>query len=377
MSLVLLVGALLFARSLRNLLAVDPGFRQDGVLVVNLDLRRADIAPENRRELYDSLVERVKAIPGVDGAAEAAIAPISGNGWNQRVVIDGKVQEGEVNFNAVGPGYFQTLATPIVKGRDFTIQDDRSSVPVAIVNELFVKKHFGGGDAIGRRFHIEDSPGEEPQPRYQIVGVVADTYYNNLREDLVPITYVPAMQEREIDPFLQVVVHSSIGVGGVTPPVARAIQEFNPAISIQFQTMERLVRNSLTSERLMAALSGFFGGLAVLIATVGLYGVMSYMVARRRMEIGIRMALGADRGTVVRLVVSDAGRLLAVGLLVGVPLAILAARTARTLLYGLQPWDPITLTLGALTLGGVALLAGWLPAHRASRVAPTTALRES
>ena len=131
------------------------------------------------------------------------------------------------------------------------------------------------------------------------------------------------------------------------------------------------------SERLMATLSGFFGGLAVLIATVGLYGVMSYMVARRRMEIGIRMALGADRGTVVRLVVSDAGRLLAVGLLVGVPLAILAARTARTLLYGLQPWDPITLTLGALALGGVALLASWLPAHRASRVAPTAALRES
>jgi predicted permease len=376
-SLVLLVGALLFARSLRNLMAVDPGFRQDGVLVVNLDLQRANVAPENRRELYDAIVERLKAVPGVDGAAEAAIAPISGNGWNQRIVVDGKVQDGAVNFNAVSPGYFQTLATPIVKGRDFTLRDNRSSVPVAIVNELFVKKHLGGGDAIGRRFHIEDSPGEEPQPRYEIVGVVADTYYNDLREERVPITYVPVLQEREIDPFLQVVLHSSIGIGGVTPAVSRVIQEFNPTIAVQFTTMERLVTNSLTSERLMAALSGFFGGLAVLIATVGLYGVMSYMVARRRMEIGIRMALGADRGTVVRLVVSDAGRLLAVGLLVGVPLAILAARTARTLLYGLQPWDPITLTLGALTLGGVALVASWLPAYRASRVAPTAALRDS
>ena len=168
---------------------------------------------------------------------------------------------------------------------------------------------------------------------------------------------------------------TTIGEAAIVPGIIQSIREINPAIPVQFRSMESFVTSSLTSERLMAALSGFFGGLAVLIAVIGLYGVMSYMVTRRRAEIGIRMALGADRGAVIRMVVGDAGRLLLVGLVAGVALAIFGARSAAALLYGLAPWDPGTLALAAATLGAVALLACWVPAYRASRVSPTTALR--
>ena len=372
LSLVLLVGALLFTSSLRNLLTLDSGFRQEGVMFVSLDLRRANIPQDSRRPLTNAIVERIGAVPGVKRAAEAVIAPISGSGWNQRIVIDAKVQDGIVNFNAVGPGYFEVLGTRLVAGRDFNPHDGPGSAEVAIVNELFAKKFFPGSDPLGRIFNIEDT---KPGPRYQIVGVVRDTKYTDLREDLTPIAYLAANQQTDPIPFVQVAVNSAIGTA-VNPGITAVIREVNPAITLEYSTMERLVSDSLVSERLMAALSGFFGGLAVLIATVGLYGVMSYVVARRRMEIGIRMALGADRGAVIRMVVADAGRLLAIGLVAGLALAVLGGRSARSLLYGLEPWDASTLALSAVSLGAVALLASWLPAYRASRVSPTAALRE-
>jgi predicted permease len=375
LSLVLLVGALLFGWSLRNLLTLDPGFREDGVLVVNLALRRAGPAPEARRTFFNNVVERLRAVPGVDRAAEAYIAPISGSGWNNRIVIDGKLQPGIVNINSVGPDYFATLGTPLIAGRDFSPRDTPESPRVAIVNELFAQKHFGSATPIGRIFHIEEAPGSAPEPRYQIIGVVKNTKYTDLREDLLPIAYLGATQEGKPDPFLQAIVHSTIGAAAIVPGITQAIREIHPAIPVQVQSMESLVSSSLTSERLMAALSGFFGGLAVLIAVIGLYGVMSYMVTRRRAEIGIRMALGADRATVVRMVVGDAGRLLVLGLTGGIALAIYGARSARALLYGLEPSDPATMAFAAATLGAVALVACWVPAYRASRVSPTTALR--
>jgi hypothetical protein len=261
-------------------------------------------------------------------------------------------------------------------GREFTAGDVTGSVPVAVVNELFVRKYLAGVSPLGRVFHIEDAPGKEPNPRYRIIGVVADTKYTDLREELPPIAYLSALQEPVGEPFLQLVLHSSIPPTSVAAAATQAIREVNPAISVQYQTMRQFLGDSLVSERLMATLSGFFGILAMLIATIGLYGVMSYMVARRRMEIGIRMALGAERGTVVRMVVGDAARLLAVGLVVGIGLSIWGARSARALLYGLEPWDPATLAMAVTALGAVALVASWLPADRASRAAPTAVLRE-
>jgi ABC-type antimicrobial peptide transport system permease subunit len=192
----------------------------------------------------------------------------------------------------------------------------------------------------------------------------------------VPIAYVSVLQERDLEPFMQALLHASTSPSAVTAAATQAIREVNPQIAVQYQTMEQLMGDSLVSERLMAALSGFFGVLAMLIATIGLYGVMSYMVARRRREIGIRMALGAERGAVVRMVLGDAARLLALGLVVGIGLAIWGARSTRALLYGLEPWDPVTLAMAVSALGVVALVASWLPAERASRAAPTVVLRE-
>jgi putative ABC transport system permease protein len=376
LSLVLLVGAIFFGRSLRNLMTLDPGFRPAGVIAASVDSRRAGIVPERRRAVFESIVERVRGVPGVRSVAETFITPLSGSGWNDRIVIDAKRQDGIVNFNAAGPDYFRTLGTRVIAGREFTPHDTPASPMVAIVNELFVKRYMPGGNPIGRVFHFEDVPGGPPSARYQIVGVVADAKYRTMREEMSAIAYLAASQQPPEDPGFELLVHTTIDPATVTPAITQALREVHPAMSVSFQMLDDLLKNSVTSERLMAALSGFFGGLAVLIATIGLYGVMSYMVARRRMEIGIRMALGADRSAVVRMVIGDASRLLALGLVLGSLLAVAGARSATSLLYGLAPWDLTTLATGAIALGVVALIASWWPAHRASRVPPTTALRE-
>jgi predicted permease len=356
-------------------MTLDPGFRTEGVLVVNADLTRAAVPVENRRFLFNETVERLRGLHGVAAAAEAFIAPMSGSGWNNRIVIDGRVQETIVNFNRVGPGYFRTLATPLAAGRDFTSDDTPESVPVAIVNELMAKKLFPNTDPIGRRFHIEEAPGESG-PRYQIVGVVKDTNYSSLRETPPPIAYLASTQEAEPLPYLQVLLRADAALTAVTPSVLQAFREVNPAISVQFRTMDGFIRDGLAGERLMAALSGFFGVVALVIATVGLYGVMAYMVARRRMEIGIRMALGATRRSVVGMVLREATMLHATGIAVGAVLAVLGARSAAALLYGLEPWDPATMALAIGLLALVSLVASWLPAQRAARVEPTVALRD-
>jgi putative ABC transport system permease protein len=375
LSLVLLVGAILMVRSLVNLLTLDPGFRHDGIVVAALDIRRANVPVPQYRAVFDSIITRLKSIPGVDEVAEVAIAPMSGSAWNDRIVVDGKVQEEYSNFNSVGPGYFKLLGSRIIAGREFTDRDTASSPRVAVVNEIFVKRYLAGQNPLGRVFHLDEAPGTKPGPRYQIIGVVAPAKVRTLREPLSPIAYIAALQQEADEPGLDVLLHSRIGTG-ITPAVAQALKEINPSISVRFQLMDDMVKSSLTGERLMAMLSGFFGGLAVLIAVIGLYGVMSYIVMRRRMEIGIRMALGADRSTVIRMVVRDAARLLAAGLTIGTILSVVGARGASALLYGLQPWDPITLLLGVGGLGLIALLASWWPARRAAQVAPTIALRE-
>ena len=375
LSLVLVVGALLFARSLRNLTTMDPGFRQEGVLTASLDLRKANVPEGSRAAMNARLVERVRAIPGVVAAAQTFTTPVSGTFWNNRVVIGGAVQKDLVDFNSVGPGYFEALGVRLVAGRDFDARDTPQSPKVAIVTESFARKHLGGRDPIGQAFQIEEPTGE-PRPLYQIVGVVRDTKYRDLREPFAPLAHVGAQQDGKPGPSLRIVIRAQTAPSAVTAAVTRAIVDVNPSIVIQYQAVKTQIEQSLLRERLMATLSGFFGGLAVLIATIGLYGVMSYMVARRRMEIGVRMALGADRGTVIRMIVHEAAALLVAGLLIGAVLSVFAARTAETFLYGLKPGDPLTIALAMAGLATVTLLASWVPARRASRLAPTVALRE-
>jgi putative ABC transport system permease protein len=375
LSLVLVVGALLFVRSLRNLMTVDAGFRQDGLLVVNLDLRKAGIPVERRTALYDDITNRLDTLPGVTAAAQAFIVPVSGNGWNNNIVVDGVRQPDNVNFNSVSAGYFETMGTPMLNGRTFNPQDTAASEKVVVVTEGFARKYFPKRNPVGQTFQVEEGQGQ-PRPYLHIIGVVKDTKYTDLREPFTPLAFFATSQEREPDSGLQVVLRSAAPLATIAAEVSAAVNSFSPAIITQFQTMESQVRDSLLRERLMATLSGFFGGLAALIATIGLYGVMSYMVARRKNEIGIRMALGAEGGHVVRMVMREAAVLLAAGVAVGLIIAVLAARTATALLFGLQPGDPSTLAMAAAGLGLVAMLASLLPALRASRLEPTEALRE-
>jgi putative ABC transport system permease protein len=375
LSLVLMVGALLFIRSLTNLRSTDLGFNPDRLLVVGLDLRRAPVPQDRRIAQYREIRERLQRAPNVAAAAEVGIVPVSGSMWNNNIVIDGKVQETFPNFNRVSPGYFPAMQTPILAGRDFADSDAIGAEDVAIVNESFARRFFGSPNVLGRTFQVEEPVGS-PRPHYQIVGVVKDTKYSDLRGDVGPIGYLAAAQDSDPGPSMQLMVRARGSMASARDDVRQTIGQFNPGIGMQLETMDTQIREMLMPERLMATLSAFFGGLAALIAMVGLYGVMSYMVTRRRGEIGIRMALGADRVTVVRMVMGESAILVALGTVVGLVLSVLAARWVSTLLFGLTPGDPLTLGLSTAALALVAACASYLPARRAARVSPMLALRE-
>lgn len=374
LSLVLLVGALLFVRSLRNLVTLNAGFQQDGIVVAQLDFTRLNMPKERRLPFKRELIERIQGIPGVQGAADSSIIPISGSGWNQNILVDRKAK-GLSWFSRVTPGYFKTLGTPFLAGRDFDDHDSLHAPKAAIVNETFASKILGSGSPLGKTFHLEMGPGE-PDPLYQVVGLVKDTKYGHLREDARSIAFFPSAQDANPDPDAQILVRSNAPLVSLISAVKRVILEANPDIDLDFKVFKTQINESLLQERLMATLSGFFGFLAALLATIGLYGVMSYMVAQRQNEIGIRMALGANGRDVLRMILREAGLLLAIGLVVGTALAVAAGRAATSMLYGLKPHDPITIALAIASLAAVALVASYMPALRAARLEPIVALRE-
>jgi putative ABC transport system permease protein len=381
LSLVLLVGALLFAGSMRNLLTLDPGFRENNLLITGVDMSRANLPVARRSLFYRELLEHVRATPGVEQAASAGIVQGLGNGWNEAIEIPGEKpgQNGQKRiypwFDRVSAGYFRTMGTPLVAGRDFDERDTPTSPVVAIVNQEFAKKFYGGENPIGKGFRLEVGPGE-PQPLYQIVGLVKDSKYQSLRAPFHPIAYVAASQDKEPGQGTNIIVRSSLPLGPLLAAMRRTMLEQNPEMSLDFRVFHTQLRNSLLRERLMATLSGFFGFLAVVLATIGLYGVMSYMVARRRSEIGIRMALGANKRDVLGLVLREAAMLLAAGLVIGTGLAIAVGRTTSSMLFGLKPTDPLTIGLSITLLAVVAIIASFLPAMRAARLEPMLALRE-
>jgi predicted permease len=374
LSLVLVVGAVLLGRTLRNLMTMDPGFRTTGIVVASVDMRQAHVPVERRAALVEQMVDQVRALPGVRSAAEAAFTPMSGSSWNDSIIVDAKVL-GISNFNSVGPAYFRTLGTPFVDGRDFDAHDSVSSAQVAIVNDAFARKFLAGRRAVGQVFQIE-GPSNVPRVNYQVIGVVKNTTYNDFREPLGPIAFLSLVQDPDRDARADIVLSSDAPIAGLSNGVTSALTAVERNIVVQYHTMDAQIRDSLVSERMMATLSGFFGGLAALIAAIGLYGVMSYIVARRKIEIGIRMALGADQRSVLRLVMREAAALLAAGVVLGAILSAFAARATSTLLYGLEPWDPATYALGLFVMALVSLVATWLPARRAAHLPPTIALRE-
>jgi predicted permease len=373
LSLVLLVGALLFTGSLRNLLVLDAGFQQNGILIAIIDYTALRV-PANRREPFQrELLDTIRAVPGVDSAARALIVTVGGSGWNQNVILDG-VKKDSSWLNRVSPGYFKTMGTPLLAGRDFNRRDTATSPKVAIVDQSFARKYFNSGSPVGKTFQLEHQG--KPSPVFQIVGLVKDSKYTDLREKPTAIAYFPMSQDDEPGNGTRFLIRSQSPLAGLISPVKRSMAEVSPELNLNFQVFKTQIRDSLLRERLMATLSGFFGFLAVVLATVGLYGVISYMVARRRNEIGIRMALGASRRNVIGLILRDAGIVLGAGLIVGIALALAAARTAASMLFGLKPYDPAIIALAVGSLGLVALAASYLPARRAARLDPMAALRE-
>jgi predicted permease len=376
LSLTLLVGALLFARSLNNLAGLDAGFRQNGILVADIDFTPVNLPKEARTAFANSLLQRVRAVPGVQAAALATIVPLSGNGiahdilWGQTGEPEGDAPV--ALFNIVSPGYFDTLQTKILDGRDFNDHDSAGSPNVAIVNEAFAKQFAKGASPVGMTFRVRAL---QTTRLYEIIGLVRNSKYSDLREDFQPIAYTAKAQYERPGTDAQILVRSRDGLTGITAAIKNIAVEVNPNMDVAFSSLRTTIEDGLLRDRLMARLSGFFAVLAVVLAAIGLYGVMSYMVAQRRNEIAIRMALGADPASIVKLVMQESGTLLLAGLAIGTVIALEGGQAARAMLFGLRPGDPLTLGMALLSLSFVAALASLLPAQRASRHDPMIALR--
>jgi len=371
-SVVLVAGALLFVRSLRNLMTLDPGFRAKGILLVSFDMKRLKLPAAQLKPFDRQLLDEIRSVPLVEAAATTSNVLIGGGMWSLGVNI-GSVRDSS-RFTWVSPGYLETLQTPLIAGRDFNANDTETSPKVVIVNQTFVHRFFGETNPIGRTFRTSPEP-NYPETECQIVGVIKDTRYYDLREPAPPIAFAPASQHPDKGPWTEIYVRSSAPLGTVRASIERRIRAVHPELSMESRTFQEQIEDGLIRERVMAGLSGFFGVLAALLATIGLYGVIAYVVAGRRKEIGIRMALGASRGQVIGLILKEAATLVAIGLGIGVIGLLVFGRTTASLLFGLEPYDPATLAVAASLLAAVALLGSYLPARRASRFDPMAALR--
>jgi predicted permease len=374
LSLILLVGAVLFVRSLTNLLAVNPGFRPEGMVAVDVELGRG--FPQARRaQTFRELQEKLAAQPGIRSVAEVGMTPMSGSGWNSSVRPDSSTEPAKNSFfNRFAPGYLKTMGIGLIAGRDFDDRDTVGSPQVAVVNEAFAKTFYGGANPVGHTFRVEAGAGEADRV-YQVVGLMRNTKYYELREDFLPTAFFPIAQDKEPGTGTNFMVRSAGRAQDVIGTVKATVAAVNPAFALQFRVFTTQIDETLLRDRLMAALAGAFGVLAAVLAALGLYGVISYMVARRQNEIGVRMALGADRGSVIRLVLREALALLVVGLAIGAGLALWAGKAAETMLFGLKPNDTATFVAAAILLAVTALAAGYVPARRASRLEPMNALR--
>jgi predicted permease len=376
LSLVLVASAVLFSRSLSKLLTVDAGFQPGGVLIASVGLGRLNMPPERWIDFRRELLERIKSISGVGDASEANLVPLGGDSTNNNVWIDGT--DGQVkadtSISRIAPDYFKTLQTPLLAGRDFNNLDSMAAPKVAIVNETFARKILNGANPVGQRLRIEATP-TDPETVYEIVGLVKDTKYTDLREDFGPIAFFACSQDPRPGSGGLFLIRSNLTQAEITAAVKHVLVEANPAINISFQGFKTIIEESLLRDRLMATLSGFFGLLALLLASIGLYGILSYGVVSRTKEIGIRMALGAESRVVLSLILREALLLVLAGLSVGLPVVFAVTRFASTLLFGLSPTDPMSLFLAGFLMLGVALVAGYLPARRATKVDPLVALR--
>jgi predicted permease len=382
LSLVLVVAAGLFLRTFGRLASRPLGFDAGRVLVLNVDVTRAHIDPANRLAFYLQLPHAIATVPGVAFAGGSLMTPISGSLSNRFVDVSGAPSvpqlERLVVVNFVTSGWFEVYGIPVRAGRDIADTDAANTLPVVVVNDAFVRRFFPGRNPVGATIAAPAPGRRDVPPSKTIVGVVADTVYGSLRESPQPTLFLPAAQWDFRVPFGggSVSVRAASGSpAALVHGVAAALATVDRDLAFTVRPLTEQVNASLTQERLIALLSGFFGGMALLLAGLGLYGVAAYAVSRRRREIGIRVALGAAPGAVVRLVLSRVTMLVGIGVVIGSGVSLWASRFVASLLYGLEPRDPATLIGAIVVLAAVAGLAAWLPARRASRVDPAIVLR--
>jgi putative ABC transport system permease protein len=375
-SLMLIVGALLFGRSLDNLISQDLGFHPDGVTIGYVDMGPMDVPREQRHAFTRHVLATLEAAPGVVAAALTSVVPLSGSSSDNDVWLDGVASPARAlsYFTSISPHYFKTLEMPVVAGRSFDDRDTVGSPLVAIVNDAFVKRFVPDGQPLGKRVWREAQTGTAAT-RYEIVGLVKSAKYRTLREESRPTIYLPVAQDPRPGAFAQMLIRTSMPEESAETTLRTAFRSAGSRIVPTFGSLRTLIDRDVTQDRMLASLSGFFGLLAVILATVGVYGSMSFAVGRRTREIGVRMALGASRAGILRLVLREAIVVVAAGCLIGGTLALTISRYVRTLLYSLAPNDPTAMIGAVLLLAVVAAAASLVPAVRATRVDPAMAFR--
>lgn len=375
LSLLLLIASSLFVRSLANLHKLDPGFRIDRLITFSVDPALNGYSDERTQIFYRNMLEKLQSSPGVESAAHASIRVLDGSEWDSSVTVEGyKAQQGEnmnPHFNAVSPGYFATMGIPLLAGRDFTVADAKEKeAKVCIVNETFARKYFPQGNAVGHHIGQGNDPGTKTE--IEIVGVIGDAKYDSMRDTIPRQVFLPYSQGGSAVVYVRTTQNPSIFFGAVRA----MMREIDPNLPIHsMRTLQDQVARNLITERMIASLSGSFGFLATILAVIGLYGVMSFSVARRSREIGIRVTLGARPGNVVRMVMREVGFLLVAGVVIAIPAYIGLSRFIRSQLYGIDAGDPLTIVSAATLLLTVGLIAGYIPSRRAVRVDPIKVLR--
>jgi len=377
LSLLLLIGAGLFIRSLSNLKGLDPGFRTTNLIGFAVDPPMNGYQPERSLDLYRRLRESLDALPGVESSSLAVIPVLTGDEWDSSMAVEGfqhKATEApDPHMQFISPDYFKTMNIPILLGRDFRMTDGRGAPKVCMVNERFARRFFKGGLAIGKHIGMGGDPGTKLD--IEIVGVVRDTKYESMREE-VPLEVYRPYHQMEFVIGMYAYVRTARRPEQAFSGIRRVVNGLDPNLPLfQMKTIETQMEESLITERLVATLSTGFGALATVLAAIGLYGVMAYIVAQRTREIGVRMALGASARDVVKLVMRDVFILTGIGIAIGLPAAWGLTRMVRSQLYGIQPNDTLTIAAATLGIAFVALLAGYVPALRATRVDPMRALR--
>jgi len=374
LSFLLLFGAGLFVRSLQNLKTTDTGVGLDNLVTFQLAPTLSGYDGPRSVQLYRTLLERLRSAPGVKSAAFAAVAILAGDEWDSSMAVEGHTftdgEDRQAFINSVSPGYFETMKVPFLEGHDFTVLDQKEDATVAIVNRKFAEHFFPGHSAVGK--HVGWGGGPKSKLTIEIVGVVADSLYEGPREGVHRQVFVPNWGRNSAVFYVRMNTSSSSAFGLIRSEVKR-LDAAMPVYATK--TVESQLDETLLTDRLVALLSAGFGFLATVLASIGLYGVMAFVVARRRKELGIRLALGAQPGGVIWLVMREVLILLAIGLGIGVPSALALGRYVSAQLYGIQPNDPWMAAGTLLLLTIISAAAGLIPAHRASRIDPILALR--